>query len=135
MVAVGKLALVVLFEEVHGIDPEELPLPRADQPASARDLGANDAHDLLRLAAAVGREQDEVTGGRPGQAHDGFHLLGPEVARAMVTSNPARILSNEHLVPESVRALAAEHMDGSRDHGHALWTLLTLELFLRRQGW
>jgi protein-tyrosine phosphatase len=27
-------------------------------------------------------------------------LVGPEVARAMVTTNPARILSNEHLVPE-----------------------------------
>ena len=24
---------------------------------------------------------------------------------------------------------------GARNHGHALWTLLTLEVFLRREGW
>jgi asparagine synthase (glutamine-hydrolysing) len=32
-------------------------------------------------------------------------------------------------------AMLAEHRTGARDHGHALWTLLTLELFLRRHGW
>ena len=32
-------------------------------------------------------------------------------------------------------ALLAEHAAGARDHGHALWTLLTLEVFLRREGW
>jgi len=31
--------------------------------------------------------------------------------------------------------LLAEHGAASVDHGHALWTLLTLELFLRRYGW
>jgi asparagine synthase (glutamine-hydrolysing) len=36
--------------------------------------------------------------------------------------------------PEVDRMLA-EHRTGARDHGHALWTLLTLELFLRRHGW
>lgn len=31
--------------------------------------------------------------------------------------------------------LMAEHRSGRAAHGHALWTLLTLELFLRRHGW
>ena len=29
----------------------------------------------------------------------------------------------------------AEHDAGVRNHGHALWTLLTLEVFLRRERW
>jgi asparagine synthase (glutamine-hydrolysing) len=32
-------------------------------------------------------------------------------------------------------ALLAEHESGKANHGHAQWTLLTLELFLRRHGW
>ena len=40
-----------------------------------------------------------------------------------------------HLVPEAVDELLAEHGTGRRDRGHALWTLLTLEVFLRREGW
>jgi hypothetical protein len=31
--------------------------------------------------------------------------------------------------------MLAEHRAGARRHGNALWTLLTLELFLRRQDW
>lgn len=31
--------------------------------------------------------------------------------------------------------LIAEHNAGSHNHGHVLWTLLTLELFLRRHDW
>lgn len=38
------------------------------------------------------------------------------------------------LVPESIDELVAAHMAG-RDLGSALWTLLTLEVFLRREGW
>lgn len=40
-----------------------------------------------------------------------------------------------HLAPEAVDRILAEHHGGSRNHGHALWTLLTLEVFLRREGW
>jgi asparagine synthase (glutamine-hydrolysing) len=40
-----------------------------------------------------------------------------------------------HLNAEALEALLAEHLSGRRAHGHALWTLLTLEVFLRRQGW
>ena len=31
--------------------------------------------------------------------------------------------------------MLAEHSARASNHGHALWTLLTLELFLRRHGW
>ena len=31
--------------------------------------------------------------------------------------------------------MLAEHNMRAQNHGHALWTLLTLELFLRRHGW
>jgi asparagine synthase (glutamine-hydrolysing) len=41
----------------------------------------------------------------------------------------------EHLVPEVVDGVLAEHAAGTRNHGHALWTLLTLEVFLRREDW
>jgi asparagine synthase (glutamine-hydrolysing) len=37
--------------------------------------------------------------------------------------------------PQALDAMVAEHMAGSANHGHALWSLLTLEVFLRREGW
>jgi len=40
-----------------------------------------------------------------------------------------------HLDGEAVDQLLHEHRAGVKGHGHALWTLLTLELFLRRHGW
>lgn len=41
----------------------------------------------------------------------------------------------EHLAGDAVADLVAEHLSDVADHGHALWTLLTLEVFLRREGW
>jgi len=41
----------------------------------------------------------------------------------------------QHLVPAAVDRMLVEHTSGARNHGHALWTLLTLEVFLRREGW
>jgi asparagine synthase (glutamine-hydrolysing) len=40
-----------------------------------------------------------------------------------------------HLAPAVVDDLLAQHAGGRRNHGHALWMLLTLEVFLREQGW
>jgi asparagine synthase (glutamine-hydrolysing) len=40
-----------------------------------------------------------------------------------------------HLQGEALDQLLAEHGSGSGAHGHALWTLLTLEVFLRRHDW
>jgi asparagine synthase (glutamine-hydrolysing) len=40
-----------------------------------------------------------------------------------------------HVAPDGLDALISEHQSGNANHGHALWTLLTLEVFLRREGW
>ena len=40
-----------------------------------------------------------------------------------------------HVAGGPVDALLAEHDSGRGQHGHALWTLLTLEVFLQREGW
>jgi asparagine synthase (glutamine-hydrolysing) len=41
----------------------------------------------------------------------------------------------QHVRGEAVDSMLAEHVSGRRSHGQALWTLLTLELFLRRHDW
>lgn len=41
----------------------------------------------------------------------------------------------QHLVGSEVDRLLREHAVGPRNHGHALWLILTLEVFLRKQGW
>jgi asparagine synthase (glutamine-hydrolysing) len=53
--------------------------------------------------------------------------------RATLGARDAHV--RNHLVPEAVDRMIAEHDSGRRNHAHALWTLLTLEVFLRRQGW
>lgn len=40
-----------------------------------------------------------------------------------------------HVRPQALDALLREHRNRSGAHGHALWTLLTLEIFLRRHDW
>ena len=40
-----------------------------------------------------------------------------------------------HLHGEALDRMLSEHRSSAVAHGHALWTLLTLELFLRRHGW
>jgi asparagine synthase (glutamine-hydrolysing) len=40
-----------------------------------------------------------------------------------------------HVRPDALDAMLHEHRDGVASHGHALWTLLTLEIFLRKQDW
>lgn len=52
------------------------------------------------------------------------HMLGAPDARV-----------RRHLRADAVDALLAEHAAGTRQRGGALWTLLTLEVFLRREGW
>jgi asparagine synthase (glutamine-hydrolysing) len=53
--------------------------------------------------------------------------------QATVGAPDARV--RNHLVAGAVDRVLAEHASGTRNHGHALWLLLTLEVFLRRQGW
>ena len=40
-----------------------------------------------------------------------------------------------HLDGAEVDAILAEHDAGTANHGHAIWTLLTLEVFLAHAGW
>lgn len=40
-----------------------------------------------------------------------------------------------HVRGAPIDELLAAHLAGQADHGHALWTLLTLEVFLRSRGW
>jgi asparagine synthase (glutamine-hydrolysing) len=51
----------------------------------------------------------------------------------MLGAPDARI--RRYLRGQAVDALLAEHAAGRRQRGGALWTLLTLEVFLRREGW
>jgi hypothetical protein len=51
----------------------------------------------------------------------------------MLSSSQSR--TRDHLDGDAVDALVAEHQAGLGDHGHAIWSLLTLEIFLRNNGW
>lgn len=48
-------------------------------------------------------------------------------------STDARV--KQYLMPTAVDGMLAAHRSGARNLGHSLWTLLTLEVFLRKQGW
>ncbi len=52
---------------------------------------------------------------------------------ATMLGSGARV--REHLRGDSLDALLSEHRSSRSAHGHALWTLLTLEVFLRKQAW
>ena len=58
--------------------------------------------------------------------------LATYVASKLGSSN-ARV--RQHLVPSVVARILIEHATGARDHGQAIWLLLTLEVFLEREGW
>jgi len=53
--------------------------------------------------------------------------------RDRVGAPDARV--KRHLAPDAVDRCLHEHATGATDHGQALWALLTLELFLRREDW
>jgi asparagine synthase (glutamine-hydrolysing) len=58
-------------------------------------------------------------------------LQGYLEARLLPASARVRV----HLQGEAVDRMVGDHLSGAADHGNALWTLVTLEEFLRRQGW
>lgn len=39
------------------------------------------------------------------------------------------------LKADAIERIVREHRAGASNHGHTLWTLLTLEVFLRKEGW
>lgn len=54
-------------------------------------------------------------------------------AVSMLGSPSAHI--KQHLAGPAVDAILAQHAQSKAQHGEAIWTLLTLEIFLRKQGW
>jgi asparagine synthase (glutamine-hydrolysing) len=52
---------------------------------------------------------------------------------AMLRSTASR--SRSYLKPDAIDRLLDEHQRGAVNRGDSLWTLLTLEAFLRREGW
>ena len=53
--------------------------------------------------------------------------------QGMLMSPDARV--REHLRPEAIDRLVTLHDEEKSDEGLALWSLLTLEIFLRKNGW
>lgn len=53
--------------------------------------------------------------------------------RSMIHGSDTRIA--QHVKSEAVGQLLTEHESGRHDHVNALWALLTLEVFLRREDW
>jgi asparagine synthase (glutamine-hydrolysing) len=53
--------------------------------------------------------------------------------RGMLCSRDTRV--REHLAGSAIDAMVHEHQHRAGNHGDALWSLLTLEIFLRREGW
>ena len=52
---------------------------------------------------------------------------------ATLGARDARV--RHHLCGDTIDRLILEHRANRQDHGHALWMLLTLEVFLRRERW
>ena len=52
---------------------------------------------------------------------------------SMLGARDSRV--REHLAAPAIDALLAEHQAAAANHGDAIWSLLTLEIFLRRHGW
>lgn len=52
---------------------------------------------------------------------------------ATLLSSGAR--THEFLKRDTVEGILQAHRNGTANHGHILWTLLTLEVFLRKEGW
>src|SRR6266567_132554 len=98
MMAVGELSEVVFLEEIHRVDPQELPFAVADELAPPRDLLAQESHHRLRLSPPVGDQQDDVVGGSARRGLDRGHL-----AFAQVTVERARNPG------EALRARALRH--------------------------
>jgi asparagine synthase (glutamine-hydrolysing) len=49
--------------------------------------------------------------------------------------SPTSARVRSHLEPAAIDALVGEHLSGTADNCHAIWALLTLEEFMRKQGW
>ena len=62
-----------------------------------------------------------------------FRVELARYVRLLLGAPDARV--KRHLAADEVDACLEQHQSGKQDRGQALWALLTLELFLRREGW
>jgi asparagine synthase (glutamine-hydrolysing) len=53
--------------------------------------------------------------------------------QGMLGTRESRV--RDYLAPAAIDAIVREHQGGSVNHGNVIWSLLTLEIFLRREGW
>ena len=115
MMTVSQVALVILFEQVHGIDPRELPFPVADELSAPRDLPPQQAHHGLRFSATVGDQEHDVVGSRADGCADGGHLTFADVAvqRARNPGQPLRACAFGQ--QGELVELAAAHVLSARD--------------------
>ena len=54
-------------------------------------------------------------------------------AQGMLGASGSRV--REYLAPGAIDAILRKHQAGAANYGDAIWSLLTLEVFLRREGW
>ena len=126
----------------HGLEVRS-PFPRR-RPGRVRAAPAAGAE----AARAVAQARAQGGGGRPAAARDppprkrGFGVpldrwFRDDLAGDTWTARWAPTPPGPRAPGGGRRStrLLAEHASGQRNHGHALWTLLTLEVFLRREGW
>ena len=98
-------------------------------------LKATALYDKILLRRAVDGVIPETTATRRKQAFAvpiGSWLRGDLKAAMMDQLSPERVRRRGLFEPATVNRLLVEHLDGRRDHGAALWTLLVLEHWQRR---
>lgn len=54
-------------------------------------------------------------------------------ARSMLCDRSSRV--RQYLAPSALEEIVRTHQVGTENLGNTIWTLLTLEIFLRREGW
>src|ERR1700730_594186 len=136
MVAVRQLALVVLLEQIHRINPGELPFAIGDEIAATSDLATQQAHHRLRLPAAVRDKKDEIllagSGGGPnrceltlghvllqwsGQPRKAFRTRTPRDQRELIQLAARHVASARHA---KTAHDAAVHKRGAKNGGACL---------------
>ena len=115
------------------LDPEVVALALS-LPPNERVRGRTGKHVLRRAMAA------DLPPATLSRAKWGFGIPLDEWFRGPLAAYAAELLRSpasrvrHHLRPEGIDHVAAAQASGA-SLGHAMWTLCTLELFLRREGW
>ncbi|MCA1707440.1 MAG: asparagine synthase C-terminal domain-containing protein, partial [Actinobacteria bacterium] len=104
-------------------------------PRRARVRGLS-LKSVLKMAVSDLLPKEIVTRRKSGFGVPLDHWFRGELAgysASMLGSPSARI--KQHLSASAIDSLLAQHAQRHADHGEAMWTLLTLEIFLRKEAW